>query len=177
MDFPLFILVILCAVCWILYKSNQILQKAIFNLEVENSKLELKVNYLQSYKDDVSKTFKILDNELVSIKQTLLPSGVRPQTMTLPSQRFTFGESDPEGPSSIFSNIFNTFLNGGQIDTNTEPVVRPSPQQRVEPERLPEPEQVQESEPEDNVVDKVEKELNERESFGSIPTQYDQFKI
>lgn len=173
MDFPLFILVILCAVCWILYKSNQILQKAICNLEVENSKLELKVSYLQSYKDDVSKTFKILDNELASIKQTI----IRPPMMTLPSRNFTFPESDPEGPSSIFSNIFNTFLNGGQIDTNTEPVVRPSPQQRVEPERLPEPEQVQESEPEDNVVDKVEKELNERESFGSIPTQYDQFKI
>lgn len=176
MDFPLFILVILCAVCWILYKSNQILQKTIFNLEVENSKLELKVNYLQSYKDDVSKTFKILDNELVSIKQTLLPSGVRPQTMILPSQGFVFPEGDSEGPSSIFSNIFNTFLNGGSGARQES-----EPEQRQEPERIeqPESEQVPQSEPEETntVTNKVEKELNERESFGGIPTQYDQFKI
>lgn len=33
----------------------------------ENQKLKLKVKELQAYKDDVSKTFKILDNELVMI--------------------------------------------------------------------------------------------------------------
>jgi hypothetical protein len=172
MDFPLFILVILCAVCWILYNSNQILQKTIFNLEVENSKLELKVNYLQSYKDDVSKTFKILDNELVSIKQTLLPSGVHPRV----SRNFTFPETDPEGPSSIFSNIFNTFLNGGSSPTFGDDQIsqpqEPEPEEKVPKEKVPE-----QLEPVDNVTDRVEKELNERESFGSIPTQYDQFKI
>jgi chaperonin cofactor prefoldin len=165
MDFPLFILVILCSVCWILYKSNQILQKAIFNLEVENSKLELKVNYLQSYKDDVSKTFKILDNELASIKQTIQ---VLPPTI-LPSQGLNFGEGDTEGPSSIFSNIFNTFLNG-----HTPPRRDQEPQEpHIPEEKVTEPE-LQEVE---TVADKVEKELNERESFGCIPTQYDQFKI
>lgn len=33
----------------------------------ENQKLKLKIKELQAYKDDVSKTFKILDNELVMI--------------------------------------------------------------------------------------------------------------
>jgi hypothetical protein len=33
----------------------------------ENQKLKLKVKELQAYKDDVSKTFKILDNELIMI--------------------------------------------------------------------------------------------------------------
>lgn len=35
----------------------------------ENSKLRSRVKDLQSYKDDISKTFKILDNELVMINE------------------------------------------------------------------------------------------------------------
>ena len=45
----------------------------------ENKKMKVKIADLQLYKDDVSKTFKILDNELLMIndhikKQTTIPS-------------------------------------------------------------------------------------------------------
>jgi hypothetical protein len=40
-------------------------------LDIENQKLKTKVKYLHNYKNDVSKTFKILDNELKIIKKNI----------------------------------------------------------------------------------------------------------
>lgn len=50
----------------------------------ENQKLKLKVKELQAYKDDVSKTFKILDNELVMINDHI-QRRQQPQQHTLSS--------------------------------------------------------------------------------------------
>jgi hypothetical protein len=41
------------------------------NLKLENYDLKNKIKYLQSYKNDVSKTFKILDNDLMFIKENI----------------------------------------------------------------------------------------------------------
>ena len=43
-------------------------------LQIENEKLKSKLKYLQHYKDNVSRTFKILENDLESIKNDISPN-------------------------------------------------------------------------------------------------------
>ena len=57
------------------YKESQIKLKSIISknisLKLENSSMKTKIKYLETYKTDVSKTFKILDDELLLIKDNL----------------------------------------------------------------------------------------------------------
>lgn len=92
-------------------------------LRNENKKIKLKLKYLQQYKNDISKTFKILDNELHlitdHIKHDTDPSLIYPQppSTSIPQSTSTPLSSTPlstststSTPSDIFNNIFNNFL-------------------------------------------------------------------
>lgn len=97
-------------------------------LKQENKKLRMRIKYLDNYKNDVSKTFKILDNELGLINEHIKQRGsVPPHTSEQVSEPTTFRTSvtpsvlnsllrtsqDPVYPSDgLFNNIFNRFLTG-----------------------------------------------------------------
>lgn len=112
-------------------------------LKQENKKLRMRVKYLENYKNDVSKTFKILDNELglindhikhnrptnnqstdqdesdsfqTSVTPTILNSLLRnSQETSLPPQ-----QSLPS--DNLFNNIFNRFLTGDMNFANQVPL-------------------------------------------------------
>ena len=73
----MFVLFFFFAFLYYFHKYNQVKrsQKRIFDkvsfLWIENQKLKTKVKELQMYKNDVSRTFKILDTELVLINEQL----------------------------------------------------------------------------------------------------------
>ena len=98
-------------------------------LKQENKKLKTKIKYLENYKADVSKTFKILDNELVLINDRikngsipLIPptqnnssfqTSITPSVLnSLLSHNNSHEDNPPIRPenSSIFNNIFNYYL-------------------------------------------------------------------
>ena len=70
----LLIIIILLTIVWYLYtkykeyeKKNYQLQSHFDKLTMENSNYRTRIKDLQKYKNDVSKTFKILDTELTNI--------------------------------------------------------------------------------------------------------------
>lgn len=69
----------------------------------ENKKLKTKVKYLEKYKTDVSKTFQILDNELVNINDHIKKNSQQQ------SQTETQTQTSPPNP---LDTIFNRFLTG-----------------------------------------------------------------
>ena len=73
---------------------------------MENEKIKSRVNDLQSYKDDVSKTFKILDNELVLINEHLNKRNT-PVSIRRPALDFRNNVSllTPQLLSSLFNNV------------------------------------------------------------------------
>lgn len=110
-------------------------------LKQENKKLKTKIKYLENYKNDVSKTFKILDNELVLIndhiknQSTTLPNIQNPapnpninrQDITSLTPNILHSlltnsneqiEQVHQRPHSLFNNMFNRFLTG---DMNFRP--------------------------------------------------------
>jgi len=115
------------------YKTFQLLSKNHL-LEIENQKMKTKIRYLQNYKTDVSKTFKILNNELSLIKENLPENSVNILTPQIfnslisaepePTRTSSYAPStsttNPVSTSSrntaatttsdIFSTLFNRFL-------------------------------------------------------------------
>ena len=104
-------------------------------LKQENKKLKLKLKYLENYKNDVSKTFKILDNELglinehiktktgatteqseqsTSVPNTNIPNSNSFRTSLTPNVLSSLIRSSHEtSPTdSMFNGIFNRFLTG-----------------------------------------------------------------
>lgn len=118
-------------------------------LKQENKKLKMRIKYLENYKNDVSKTFKILDNELglinEHIKQTRPPQNslnenisVPPnnsnvfRTSVTPSVLNTLLQTSQE-PSvqsdNLFNNIFNRFLTG-EMDFSNDHLASEQQQQQ-----------------------------------------------
>lgn len=62
---------IFCFLLFTYYKEYKLMEVTKNDLEQKVRQLKGKVTYLQSYKDDVSRTFKILDNELMLIKDNI----------------------------------------------------------------------------------------------------------
>lgn len=104
-------------------------------LKQENKKLKLKLKYLENYKNDVSKTFKILDNELglinehiktktgttteqseqnSSVPNTNIPNSNSFRTSLTPNVLTSLIRSSQETTptDSMFNGIFNRFLTG-----------------------------------------------------------------
>ena len=73
-NFSLLIIIALLTTSWYYYmkykeyeKEVTILSNNVTKMNIENSNYRVRIKDLQKYKNDVSKTFKILDNELVHI--------------------------------------------------------------------------------------------------------------
>lgn len=104
-------------------------------LKQENKKLKLRLKYLENYKQDVSKTFKILDNELGLINEHILKKKNQEiqnqQEEPVPVQTNNNFESsltptvlnslirESQEPSDSLNNIFNRFLTGDVNFMNT----------------------------------------------------------
>jgi len=88
------------------YKTLQLMSKNHL-LEIENQKMKTKIRYLQNYKTDVSKTFKILNNELSLIKENLPENSVNILT---PQIFNSLMSSEPETPNAN-ANVANVNAN------------------------------------------------------------------
>jgi hypothetical protein len=77
MEHFILLIVSVCISVWFFYKykESQVKLKSFISknlsLKLENNSMKSKMKYLETYKDDVSKTFKILDDELLLIKDNL----------------------------------------------------------------------------------------------------------
>jgi hypothetical protein len=157
------------------YKTLQLMSKNHL-LEIENQKMRTKIRYLQNYKTDVSKTFKILNNELSLIKENLPENSVNILT---PQIFNSLMSSEPETPrananvanvnshvanvanvanvgnanianvgnADIFSTLLNRFLSQPvSVSIEAQAVQEPTPQQ-VTPTPQSPPVRVQEPTP------------------------------
>ena len=131
------------------YKTLQLLSKNHL-LEIENQKMRAKIRYLQNYKTDVSKTFKILNNELSLIKENLPENTdhiLTPQvfnSLTGSSPQTSHSESSSGTASDIFSTLFNRFLSqpvSVSIEAINEPEQPSSQPQTTTPNVPPPPQQ------------------------------------
>jgi hypothetical protein len=163
-------------------------------LKQENKKLRMRVKYLENYKNDVSKTFKILDNELglindhikynrptnnqsteqdesnsfqTSVTPTILNSLLRnsQETSSLPPP-----QSLPS--DNLFNNIFNRFLTGDMNFANQVPLDS-FIQSRERPD-IPEPET---TEPQDSETQGIPEGQESQESQESQETQESQERL
>jgi len=135
---------ILTVTLWFYYNESRLKMIELLSknhiLEVENQKLKTKVKYLHNYKTDVSKTFKILDNELKIIKNNIIPTeDVPPRVSLLTPDILTslmnVEDQEENVPNAnMFSSIFNRFLTSNldfpmsqQIQTQPPPTPPPTP--------------------------------------------------
>ena len=137
-------LIIVCILAFLLWyyfikakeneSKNLQISNEICQLYTENQKLKKKNNFLQEYKNDISKTFKILNNELVVINEKVknnpelktnftdqniinsLFNNINTQSTDQEPQPSQIFQQEPQQNlttqpiSSIFNNIFNRFL-------------------------------------------------------------------
>lgn len=67
------IITIILVIAYSLYENYQILEKTCTKLFYENKTLRSRLSDLYDYKRDITKTFKILDNELSMISEHIQP--------------------------------------------------------------------------------------------------------
>lgn len=110
----------------------------------ENQNMKLKIKELQAYKDDVSKTFKILDNELVMINNHLQrrqPIPQQQQQVQVPLQQSSSRVSllTPELLNTVFFDITPQRLFRPQASAaNINTIVENIPiEEEVQESRLP----------------------------------------
>ena len=95
----------------VMVKQKQVISQ----LRNENVKLKSKLKYLQTYKNDVSKTFQILDNELVMINDKLKQESLPIEQTQTQTQTQT-----PLFQTSFTPSILNSLLNSVNTDLTTE---------------------------------------------------------
>ena len=149
-------LIIVCILAFLLWyyfikakeneSKNLQISNEICQLYTENQKLKKKNNFLQEYKNDISKTFKILNNELVVINEKVKNN---PELKT----NFT----DQNIINSLFNNI-NT------QSTDQEPQPSQIFQQEPQPSQIfqqePQPSQIFQQEPQPSQIFQQEPQQN-----------------
>ena len=90
------------------------------NLKQENKKLKTKIKYLENYKADVSKTFKILDNELVLINDHIKNGGIPivNQGQPAPHAPHAAHAAHNSFQTSITPSVLNTLLHHSNNNDN-----------------------------------------------------------
>ena len=154
-------------------KEYRKLYKRYDNICMENEKIKSRVEDLQSYKNDVSKTFKILDNELVLINEHLhkrnTPVNIRRPTLDF---RNNVSLLTPQMLSSLFNNVnteesslpnpFSRTYSSSSLQNLTQNL-RQEPEMQ-EPERQePERQEPERQEPERQEPERQEPEMQEPE--------------
>lgn len=89
------------------YKEQSVFIDENKKLKKENKKIKLELKYLQQYKTDISKTFKILNTELNLISNHI-KNEQQPTSNILNSLIST-------GTTDIFNNMINQFLTSDEI--------------------------------------------------------------
>ena len=116
-------------------------------LKQESKKLKSQIRYLEKYKDDVSKTFRILDTELVLINEHI-KKGQDPVTSLTPNVlNQLFNQTNNNNPHQ-FNNIFSQFLTGNSTQTQETQEIPERYREEIQetPERYQEtPERYQEA--------------------------------
>lgn len=151
----------------VMLKQKQVISK----LKDENVKMKSELKYLHNYKNDVSKTFQILDNELVmindKIKQADTISNDQVQTST---------QTQPVIPRSLFQtsfnpSILNTLLNSASTQPTPTPTPPPPPTQQTQ--------HVQQTQPvqpvQQNVEENQDENQNESEQDGDLFNIFNRF--
>lgn len=109
----------------VMLKQKQVISK----LKDENVKMKSELKYLHNYKNDVSKTFQILDNELVMINDKIK------QTETISSDQVQ--NSTQTGRSSFQTSfnpsILSTLLNSASMSVDPQPMEPMEPMELMEP--------------------------------------------
>ncbi len=111
------------------------LYKRFEQVYIENQKVKSRIKDLKSYKNDVSKTFKILDNELVMIndhlkKQNVTPERQRPPLPPRPpAARSVYMRNIPNDNVSLLTPDLLTSLFNMNTFTDTLPIVNSSVRQ------------------------------------------------
>jgi hypothetical protein len=127
-------------IAWFYFNKFQESEKEYYKLykrcsevHLENQKLKNRLKDLQSYKNDVSKTFQILDNELVMINDHISKKQMeQPTQPTQPTQQVQYeGHSNvsmltPELLRSLFSS-----MNQETTSHTEEPVMDPVEQPAI----------------------------------------------
>lgn len=152
------VICILSILLWYYYTKYNEYPLALYNLREINNKLKTKIKYLENYKNDVSKTFKILDTELVLINEHINDNKNNNLFETSVTPNILSSLLSPDNPS--FNNIFNQFLTR---DINVSENISPTNIQ-IESETEPELEQNE---------DKVEG----NKVIGALDTNYKQYLI
>lgn len=168
------VICILSILLWYYYTKNSEYPLALYNLREINNKLKTKIKYLESYKNDVSKTFKILDTELVLINEHINDNKNNNLFETSVTPNILSGLLSPDNPS--FNNIFNQFLTR---DINANEIILPTNIQIESEIKLDsdsdldsEPDQLEQNE------DKVEGNKVEcNKVIGALDTNYKQYLI
>ena len=116
------------------YLPVMVKQKHVISqLKDENSKMKSKLKYLQNYKNDVSKTFQILDNELVMINDK-----IKQQNESLTPQVQSSTQTHSRLPRSLFQtsftpSILSTLLNSASTNLfNTEQIEQTEQTEQIE---------------------------------------------
>lgn len=113
------VICVLSILLWYYYmKSNEYNPLILNKLRDNNLKLKTKIKHLENYKNDVSKTFKILDNELVLINEHIHDNKTENSFQTSVTPNLLNNLLSPE--NGTFNSIFNQFLTG---DINFEATI------------------------------------------------------
>lgn len=109
MDITLLFCVILSFFAFYYFNKFQESEKSFYALHVENTAMKTRINDLLLYQNDVSKTFKILDNELGIISNHISTKNAETQTQTqYPSRNARVSIITPSIIESLFSSHFRT---------------------------------------------------------------------
>lgn len=153
-------------------------------LKQENKKLKMRIKYLDNYRNDVSKTFKILDNELGLINEHIKQRGnvqnTEPphlnesnafRTSVTPTVLNSLLRTSQEPVSSdgLFNNIFNRFLTG---DMNFTQVPLQSQEQENEQDSSPQEQPLPQPQSEQNNEQETQEHPSQLQSSVSFSVNY-----
>ena len=156
------VICILSILLWYYYTKYNEYPLALYNLREINNKLKTKIKYLENYKNDVSKTFKILDTELVLINEHINDNKNNNLFETSVTPNILSSLLSPDNPS--FNNIFNQFLTR---DINVSENISPTNIQIESEIEL-------DSEPE---LEQNEDKVEGNKVIGALDTNYKQYLI
>lgn len=123
MDITLLFCVILSFFAFYYFNKFQESEKSFYALHVENTAMKTRINDLLLYQNDVSKTFKILDNELGIISNHITTKNAETQTQN-PSRNARVSIITPNIIESLFSNHFRTQIPPIQENTQETQEIR-----------------------------------------------------
>jgi len=145
------------------------LYKEFIDVKNENAKLVDRLSYLQDYKDDVTKTFKILDNELVMINDQIKKQNNRIEN---PTQYHGITDSLTQTTQNMV-----TMLTPDILHTLFENINQESPIDRVELRPTSEQAHVENEAPDTQHTNGIAENEEKIGSLESVDNEYDKYLL